>query len=57
MNKEKIPKPPTLLLLILLCLSCGLLLIHTLEANVSGEGLSSLKNKQSEQKAFYDAAH
>ncbi len=56
MNLVKIPKPPTILLLILLMLSCGLLLLHTLDENISQNGLQGLKDKQSEQKEFYDLA-
>lgn len=56
MDLDKIPKPPTLLLLVLLMLSCGLLLLHTLDENISQDGLQGLKDKQSEQQEFYDQA-
>jgi hypothetical protein len=56
MLKDKLPRIPTLLLLVLLALSCGIMLINTLSDNVAGEGLHDLKQKHLDQKQAYDLA-
>lgn len=54
MNTEKKPQLPMTLLLLLLCASCGLLLVNTIQKNIQNGGLENIQKKHSEEKKAYE---